>query len=46
MYEVFGAMLHFDSIIFNYIDMQRVENWGHSHCEVLNSTMNKDLLNI
>lgn len=44
MYEVFGAMLRFNSIIFNYIDMQRVENRGHSRCEVLNSTMNKNLL--
>lgn len=46
MYEVFGAMLRVDSIIFNYIDMQRVEHWGHSHCEVLNSTTNQDLSSI
>lgn len=39
-------MLRFDSIIVNYIDKQRVEDWGHSHCEVLHSTMNKSLLNV
>lgn len=40
-------MLRIDSIIFIInVDMQRVENWGHWQCEVLNSTVNKDLLNI
>lgn len=46
-----GQALHFDSIIDHHFELPShwqtesgVKRWGHSHCEALNSTTNKNLL--